>query len=100
MLAGFAADAEAASDIGAGAQTPLDGITDGHIFILDFFADGNAVAVVLSRGRAGVGEIIVEDHGTLVDAERKDEVGIHDAGIGVDHEIGINPKIKGVALAG
>jgi len=100
MLAGFAADGEAAGDVGAGGQATLDGIADGHIFILNFFADGDAVAVVQRGDIVDVGEIVVEDDGALVDAEREDEVGVHDTGIGVNHEVGIDPKIEGVVLAG
>lgn len=99
MLAGFAADGEAAGNVGARGEAALDGIANGHIFVLNLFADGDAFAMVLRGGRAGVHEIIIKNDGALVNGEREDEVGIHHAGIGVDHEIRIDPKIECVTLA-
>ena len=66
MLAGFAADGEAAGHIGTGVQAALDGVADGHVFVLDFFADGDAFFVVSFGGRTRVGEVVVEDYRTLI----------------------------------
>ena len=100
VLAGFAADAEAARYVGAGVEAALDGVADGHVFVLDDFADGDAFAIVFFGGGADVGEVVVEDDGAFIGAEREDEVGVHHAFVGVDHEIGIDPEIEGAALAG
>src|SRR4029077_19459550 len=99
VFAGFATDGEASGDVGAGVEAALYGIADGHVFVLDFFADGDALAIVRAGGGTDVSEVIVKDYGALVDGERDDEVGIHDAFVGVDHEIGIEPQIEGAALA-
>lgn len=99
VFAGFAADAEAAGDVGAGVEAALDGVADGHVFVLHDFADGDAFAIVLFGGGADVGEIIVEDDGAFIGAERKNEVGVHHAFVGVDHEIRVDPEIEGAALA-
>ena len=66
MFAGFTADRKTAGDVGAGVQPALDSVADGHIFVLNFFTDGDAFAIVSSGGGAGVGEIIVENDGALV----------------------------------
>src|ERR1700751_5367427 len=68
VLAGFAAGGEAARYVGAGVQAALDGVADGHVFVLDFFADGDALAIVGFGGGAGVGEIVVEDDRAFVGA--------------------------------
>lgn len=99
VFAGFAADGEAAGYVGARGEAALDGIADGHVFVLNFFADGDAFAMMLCGGGADVGKIIIEDDRAFIDTEREDEVGVHDAGVRVDHEIGIDPEIEGVALA-
>src|ERR1700732_3696316 len=93
VFAGFAADREAAGYVGAGVQAALDGVADGHVFVLDFFAYGDALAIVGLGGGAGVGEIIVEDDGALVGAQRHDYVGVHHTFVGVDHEIGVDPEV-------
>jgi len=100
MLAGFAADGETAGNVGAGGEAALDGIADGHIFILNCFADGDALAMVLRSGRARVREIIIKNDGAFVYGERKNEIGVHHAGVGVDHEIRIDPEVEGMTLAG
>src|SRR5882762_8733820 len=99
MLARLAADREASGHVGAGVEAALYGIANGHVFVLNFFADGDALAIVQVGGMAGIGEIVVEDYGALVDGERDDEIGIHHAFVGVDHEIGIKPEIESAALA-
>jgi len=99
MLAGFAADGEASGHVSAGVEAALHGIADGHVFVLNFFADGDALAIVRVGGGANVGEVVVEDYGAFIDGERDDEIGVHDAFVGVDHEIGIEPQIEGAALA-
>src|ERR1700682_3788025 len=98
VLAGFAAYGEAPGHVGAGAEAALHGIADGHVFVLHPFADGNALAIVLVSSAADIGEVVVEDYGALVDRERRYEVGVHHAFVGVNHEIGIDPQIKGAAL--
>ena len=100
VFAGFAADAEAARYVGARVEAALDGVADGHVFVLDDFADGDAFAIVFFGGGADVGEVVVEDDGAFVGAEREDEVGVHHAFVGVDHEIRVDPEIEGAALAG
>src|ERR1700693_360894 len=99
VFAGFATDGEASGDVGARAEAALHGIADGHVFVLNFFTDGDALAIVRGGGVGYVGEVVVEDYGALVGRERDDEVGVHDAFVGVDHEIGIEPEIEGAALA-
>src|SRR5277367_3703241 len=66
VFAGFAADREASGDIRAGAEAALDGVTDRHIFVLHLFAHGDALFVAGFGGRAGVGEVVVEDHRTAI----------------------------------
>lgn len=100
MLTGFAADGEAAGHVGAGSQAALDRIADGHVFVLDLFAYGDAFAMVLRGGGAHVRKIIIKNDGALVHSEREDEIGVHHAGVGVDHEVGVDPKIEGMTLAG
>ena len=99
VFAGFATDGEASGDVGAGAEAALHGIADGHVFVLNLFADGDALAIVRGGGLGYVGEVVIEDYGALVDRERDDEISVHDAFVGVDHEIGIEPEIEGAALA-
>ena len=50
MLAGFAADAEAAGEVGAGGQAALDGFADVDVFLLDALSDIEALPVVLLGG--------------------------------------------------
>jgi len=99
VLAGFAADGEASGDVGAGAEAALDGVANGFVFLLDFFADLDAGLIFLRGFFADVGEEIIENDGALVDAERQNEIGVHDAFVGIDHEVRIDPKIEGAALA-
>src|SRR5260370_1317768 len=99
VLAGFAANGETSGDIGAGAEAALHGIADGHIFFLNFLADRDALSMVRVGGMGNVGEVVVENHGALVDGERDDEIGIHDAFVSVDHEVGIEPEIEGAGVA-
>ena len=70
MLAGFATYGEAPGDIGARSQSTLHGIADGHVFILHFFADGDAFTMMLGGGGADVREVIIKNDGALVHAER------------------------------
>jgi hypothetical protein len=99
VLAGFAADGEAAGDVGARSQATLHGIADGHIFILNFFADGYALVMVLRGGGADVRKIIVKNHRALADSERQNKIGVHHAGVSVDHKVRVDPKIKRMTLA-
>ena len=99
MLAGFASDGKATGHVRARMKASLDRIADGHVFVLDFFADGDALFVVSFSCRACVRKIIVEHDSALVYAERQDEIGVHHAFVGVNHEIWIDPKIEGAALA-
>ena len=100
MLARLAADREASGHVGAGVEAALYGIANGHVFVLNFFADGDALAIVQVGGMADIGEIVVKDYGAFVDGERDDEIGIHHAIVGVDHEVGIEPEIEGATLTG
>ena len=50
------------------------------------------------RFLADIGEIIVEDDGAFIHGERDNEIRVHDAFVGVEHEIRIDPKIEGAAL--
>src|SRR5437867_192601 len=99
MFAGFAANGEAARDVGAGSKTALHGVADGLIFLLHFFADLNARFIFRRGFLAGVRKVVVEDHGAFVHAQGKNEIGIHHAFVGVDHEVRINPEIERAALA-
>src|SRR5207245_10504764 len=49
MLAGFAVHGEAPGHIGARAEPALHSLTDGHVFILHFFAHLDALFVLLQR---------------------------------------------------
>jgi len=99
VLTGFAADGQTAGDVSTGSQASLDGIADGHVFILNFFADGDAFAMELRSGRARVRKIIIKNDGAFIYRERENKVGVHHAGVGVDHEIRIDPQIESVTLA-
>ena len=99
VLAGFAADGKTSCDISARGETTLHGIADGHVLVLDFFADGDAFAMGLRGGGADVGEVVVENYSALIHAERKNKIRVHNTRVGVDHEVWINPEIKCVALA-
>jgi hypothetical protein len=99
VFAGFATDGEASCHVGAGVEAALYGIADGHVFVLNFFADGDALAIVRVGSGANVSEVVIEDYSAFVDRERNDEIGVHDAFVGVDHEVGIEPEIEGAALA-
>ena len=99
MFAGFTADGEASGHISTGREAALDGIADGFVFLLHFFADFYAGLIFLERFGADVRKVVVEDDGTFVHGEREDEIGVHDSFVGVDHEIGIDPEIEGAALA-
>ncbi len=46
VFAGFAANREAASYVGARVQASLHGVADGHVFVLDFFAYCDTLAFV------------------------------------------------------
>jgi len=98
VFAGFAADGEASGHVGAGVEAALHGIADSHVFVLNFFADGDALTIVRFGGGADVSEVVIEDYGALIDAERDDQIGVHDAFVGVDHEVGIEPEIEGATL--
>ena len=100
VFAGFAADREAAGNVGTRSETALNGVADSHVFILHFFADFDTGLIFLERFCTDVGEIVVEDDSALVHGEREDEVSVQDAFVGIEHEIGIDPKIKRAALAG
>src|ERR1700740_234378 len=56
MFAAFTTDGEASGDVGAGAEAALHGIADGHVFVLNFFADADALAIVRGGGRGYVRE--------------------------------------------
>ncbi len=98
MFAGFAADGETSCDVSAGTEASLDGIADGFVFILNFFADFDASLIFLFGFLADVGKIVVEDDGAFIHGERDNEIRVHNAFIGVEHEIRIDPKIEGTAL--
>src|SRR5581483_5653963 len=99
MFAGFAADGKAAGDVGAGSQPALHGIANGHVLVLHDFTDFYAGGIFLPRLLADVGEVVIEDHGASVHGEGKDEVRVHDAFVGIDHEIRVDPKVESAALA-
>ena len=99
MLAGFAAHGEPPGHIGARAEPALHGLTDGHVLVLHFFTHLDALAVVWRRLFADIREVIVENDRALVHPRRQDEICVHHACIGVDHEIRIEPQIKRPPLA-
>ncbi len=99
MFAGFAADGEAAGDVSAGTEASLNGIADGFVLILNFFADFDASLIFLLGFLTDVGKIVVEDDGAFIDGERDDEIGVHNSFVCVDHEIRVDPEIEGAALA-
>src|SRR3954465_2484320 len=57
VLAGFAADGEAAGVVGARVQAALHRLADGYVFVLNAVAYGDAFFVVASRGFADIGEV-------------------------------------------
>ena len=65
---------------------------------MHLFADQNAFPIAPSGRRADVTEVVVEHHGALIHAHRQHEIRVHHAFICVDHEIWIDPQIKGAAL--
>src|SRR5581483_2161413 len=99
MFAGFAADGKTTGDVGAGSQPALHGIANGHVLVLHDFTDFYAGGIFLPRLLADVGEVVIEDHGAFVHGEGKDEVRVHDAFVGIDHEIRVDPKVESAALA-
>ena len=99
MFAGFAADREAARYVSAGSEAALDGVADGLIFLLHFFADLDAGLVFLRGLFAHVRKVIVEDDGALIHRQRHHQVRVHHAFIGVEHEVRIDPQIERAALA-
>jgi len=99
MFAGFAADGETAGNVAAGSEATLHGIADGHVFILHHFANGDAFAMVLRGRRAHGDKIIIKNDGAPVHPEREDEVGVHHAGVGINHKVRVDPKIEGMTLA-
>jgi len=50
-----------------GNEASLDGIADGFVFILNFFADFDAGPIFLFGFLADVGEIVIEDDGAFID---------------------------------
>src|SRR6266436_2836856 len=54
VFAGFATDGETPSHVGAGVEAALNGIANGHVFVLNFFADGDALAIVRFGGMADI----------------------------------------------
>ena len=74
VLAGFAADGEAACCIGAGAESALYGFADVHVFILDAVAHGDAFGIAPVRVLAHVSEIEVELHEAAVGIEGQERL--------------------------
>src|SRR5437899_1329377 len=94
MLAGFAAHGESAGNVRAGSEAALHGVADGFVFVLHFFADLDARLIFSLSLFADVREVVVKYHRALVHAQGQNEIGVHHAFIGVDHEVRINPQIK------
>jgi len=69
VLAGLAANGQAAGAIGTGFQAALHRLADAQVFILDASTDGDALLVVLAAGVAHVGEIEVEDDAAVIDID-------------------------------
>lgn len=70
VFAGFTANGEAPGHISAGAKTALDGIANGHVFVLHPFADGDAFFVACLGVSGGVREVVIEDNCAAVHRQR------------------------------
>src|SRR6185437_2237990 len=102
MLPGFAANGQPSGAISSRFQSPLHSFANAEIFRLHPIAYRNGLFVVLARrlGR-NLAEVEVENHPTVVDIDWNHEIGIHVAGVAVNHEVGILPEVPGaVAFAG
>ena len=91
VLAGFAARGKTAGGVGAGREAALDGFADADVFVLDFFAASDARLV------GDIGEVEVENDFRFTKASRDHEVRVHGARISIDHEVGIDPVVQGLA---
>src|SRR5947199_281464 len=92
MLAGFAAHGESAGNVRAGSEAALHGVADGFVFVLHFFADLDARLIFSLSLFADVREVVVKYHRALVHAQGQNEIGVHHAFIGVDHEFPRNSR--------
>jgi len=101
VLSGLPTYGEAACPIRPGGEATLDRFADGHVFVLNLVAGGDARGVVDVALRTDVGEEEVEDDFAAIGAKGEDQVGIHDAFVDVQHEVGVEPEVPGaVAVAG
>src|SRR5215470_9982624 len=94
VLACLTANGKTPGKISARGQPLLHGVANSHVFVLHDFADADAFLIAVRCRFAGVGKIVVEDNGASIYRKWEDKVSVHHAFIGVEHEIGIDPKIK------
>src|SRR5437870_5601998 len=97
MLAGFAAGGEAAGIVGTGSETALYGFADRRVFLLDAIAGVDAREVSTACGFGNVGEVEVKDDVGAINAAGNDKIRVHSAFVAINHEIGVDPVVEGVA---
>ena len=67
---------------------------DRNVFILDSLADFDAGTVAVARRVGDIRKVEIENDFGLVDAQRKDQIGIHYSVIQINHEVGIDPVVE------
>nr|WP_232068391.1 hypothetical protein [Gemmata obscuriglobus] len=79
-------------------QVPLHLFAHPDVFLLHLLGDFNTFApeVMIER----IGEIKVENHPAPVRPQRQHQVRIHHSGVGVEHEVRVQPPVRRVAGAG
>src|ERR1700760_795483 len=101
VLARLTLHREAAGSIGARGKALLDGLANGNVFVLHLLAGNDAGDILFLPCGGYIGKVKVENNTAPIRTERKDQVGIHDALVNVDHEVGINPEVPStIAFAG
>src|SRR5713226_1215052 len=98
MLAGFAAYGKPSRAVGARVETALHGFADGDVFGLHFFTHSNAFPVMRVFRSAHFFEVKIKYYSTTVNPQRQDKIRVHDALIGIDHEVRIKPQVEGAPL--
>src|SRR5437667_5198722 len=97
MLAGFSPDGKAAGCVGARGEAALHGLADGRIFLLDAIACFDAGNVASARGFGNIGEVEIENNIRLIDGTRNNQIRVQRGLVAVDHEVRIEPVVKGLA---
>ena len=98
MFSGFAANGKAAGNVGAEARPRC---TESQMAMSSSctFSLTAILCICCAAAAADVRKVVIENHGALIHAKWQNQIGVHYAGIGIDHKVGIDPQIKSVALA-